>query len=294
MRIIFTVFFVLLIGLPFVVKAQPAMMFADASSSIFRFQYKLAEQGNPEAQYKVGEMYELGRGVPMDKAKAREWYNKSVKQGHQKSSYRLLYMDIETSGMNAERKQQMAQLQREAKAGISDAQYFLGRMYAHGVGVSKDLKEAQTWYSKATFNGVPEAESELIAVEEEIARVEARQAQQKAAAEAERKKKEAEEQARKEEAKKARQRELAAKREAEKKREADMQQLQQDKAAAAAESKRRAAAEAARKRQEAAAAASKQAPPADAVQDAPEVDENAVFESDPCKGKKAKFLSICK
>jgi hypothetical protein len=297
MRIIFTVFVFLLMGLPFVVKAAPDFRFADASSSIFRFQYKLAEQGNPEAQYKVGEMYELGRGVVADKERAREWFDKAAKQGHQKSSYRLLYLDIEKNGMNPQRKQQLDQLRREAKSGVADAQYFVGRMYANGVGVQRNLNEAQSWMSKATFNGVPEAESELVIIEDEIARIEVREKQQQAAAEAERKKKEAEEKARKEEeARKARERELAARREAQRKEEArkaaaERRQLQDDKAAAAAESRRRAEAE--RKRQAAAAAAAqKQA--AEEESSVPEVDENAVFESDPCKGKKAKFLSICK
>ena len=174
-----------------------------------------------------------------------------------------------------------------AGTGVGDAQYFLGRMYAAGVGVPKSYSNAQTWLSKATFNGIPEAETELIAVQEEIARIEARQAQRQAAAEAERKKKKAAEKARKErEAKEARDKELAAKREAQRKaaarREAERQRQEQQAAAAAAERQRQ------QKQQQRAAAAKAE------EDSAPEVDENAVFESDPCKGKKAKFLSICK
>ena len=285
MRIIFTVFICLVLGLPFVVKAQAQVMFADASSSIFRFQYKLAEQGNAEAQYKVGEMYEMGRGVQQDREKAREWYTKAAGQDHKKSTYRLLFLDIQASGMNNARKQQLQALQNEANSGVGDAQYFLGRMFAAGVGVPKSYSNAETWLSKATFNGIPEAENDLIAVQEEIARIEARQAQRKAEAEAERKKQEAAEKARKErEAREARERELA-KREAQRKeaarREAERTRREREAAAAAA---------AQRQQQQ------RTAKPAPKPEEsgAPEVDENAVFESDPCKGKKAKFLSICK
>jgi len=285
MRIIFTVFFCLLLGLPFVVKASTPVLFSDASSSIFRFQYKLAEQGNAEAQYKVGEMYETGRGVDQDREKAREWYTKAAKQDHPKSKYRLLFLDIQKSGMNVERKQQLVQLQKDANSGVGDAQYFLGKMYAAGVGVPKNINNAQTWLSKATFNGITEAETDLIAVQEEIARAEASQAQQKAAADAERKKQEAAEKARKErEAKQARDN---AKREAQQReaarREAERQQRERAAAAAAAQ-----------QRQQKQRAAPPPEPKQEAKSGAPEVDENAVFESDPCKGKKAKFLSICK
>ena len=34
----------------------------------------LAEQGNPDAGGLLGEMYELGRGVPQDDSQAIKWY----------------------------------------------------------------------------------------------------------------------------------------------------------------------------------------------------------------------------
>ena len=268
--------------------ALPVVATADALSSIFRFQVKLAEQGNPEAQYKVGEMYESGKGVGKNQAKAREWYTKANAQGHKKASYRLLYLDIQKSGVDDKSKLKLGQLRKEANAGSGDAQYFLGRMYASGVGVSKSYKQAQSWLSKATFNGISEAETELIAVEEEIARIEARNAERKAAAAVKAKEKEAAEKAKRErEAKKKRERQLAKQREARAReaaarREAERKRQQDSATAAAAE----------RERQQRAAAAAAAA--AKKNDDKPKVDENAVFESDPCKGKKAKFLSICK
>ncbi len=292
MRIIITVLFCLLLGSPLLIQADVFIVFADAASSIFRFQYKLAEQGNAEAQYKVGEMYETGRGVNKDLVKAREWYTKSATQEHSKSSYRLLFLDIRASGLSVERKKQVDQLYKEAASGSADAQYFLGRMYAAGVGVKKDLSQAREWLSKATFNGVPEAETDLIAVDEELARIKAKEekgdAEKQAAAEAERQKKEAAEKARKEHAiRQARERELAAKRAAERKaaarRDAEHQRLEREKAAAAAAERQRQE----KLRAEKAAAEEQES-------GAPKADKDAVFESDPCKGKKAKFLSICK
>jgi len=41
-----------------------------------------ANQGDTEAQNRLGELYAKGRGVPQDYAQARAWYEKSASQGH--------------------------------------------------------------------------------------------------------------------------------------------------------------------------------------------------------------------
>jgi TPR repeat protein len=40
-----------------------------------------AQQGRPEAQYKVGYLYEQGLGTTKDTAQAIVWYEKADKQG---------------------------------------------------------------------------------------------------------------------------------------------------------------------------------------------------------------------
>ena len=40
-------------------------------------------------------------------------------------------------------------LVRESRLGNSEAEYFLGLMYARGQGVPKDYKAARTWFEKA-------------------------------------------------------------------------------------------------------------------------------------------------
>jgi TPR repeat protein len=41
----------------------------------------LAEQGNPEAQFILGQMYNTGRGVSQDYAEAVKWYRRAAEQG---------------------------------------------------------------------------------------------------------------------------------------------------------------------------------------------------------------------
>jgi len=50
---------------------------------------KAAEQGDAEAQSKLGFRYERGMGVPRSLAEAVKWYHKAAEQGHQYAKYWL-------------------------------------------------------------------------------------------------------------------------------------------------------------------------------------------------------------
>lgn len=274
---------------PLASPAETAIVFSDVSAGVFRFQIKLAEQGNAEAQYKVGEMYETGKGAEKNIDSARTWYDKAAKQGHKKAEYKLLFIEISVNGLNDFTKSQLANLRTEASNNNSDAQYFLGKMYASGVGVPKSLEDALTWLNKATFNGVPEAEHEAIAVEEELVRIREREAKRRAeAAEESRKQREADDLARKE--REARDRENSAKREADKtaaRKEAERNKLELDRIASQqVEQDEKTRIEREKQEREKAEAAKRQAEKDAAAK--------ATFESDPCKGKSARFLSTCR
>jgi TPR repeat protein len=45
----------------------------------------LAEQGDAKAQFNLGMMYDLGRGVPQDHVQAYMWYNLAAAQGDKKA-----------------------------------------------------------------------------------------------------------------------------------------------------------------------------------------------------------------
>ncbi len=80
--------------------------------------YKMAvKQGDIDAQYALGFMYEEGKGVKQDYAKARELYMKAAKQGS------------------------------------IDAQTNLGAMYDDGRGVKRNYKKAVEFYKKAAKQG---------------------------------------------------------------------------------------------------------------------------------------------
>ncbi|TDX28427.1 hypothetical protein DFO67_110127 [Modicisalibacter xianhensis] len=53
------------------------------------------------------------------------------------------------------------QVEEEARQGVPQAQYSLGRMYAFGQGVEKDMVTAVKWYRKAADQGLAEAQYRL-------------------------------------------------------------------------------------------------------------------------------------
>jgi len=61
----------------------------DANAKLFEVHSRLAAMGSAEAQFKLGEMCEEGRGTPRDLVKAREWYEKAAQQGHEEAKRRL-------------------------------------------------------------------------------------------------------------------------------------------------------------------------------------------------------------
>jgi len=293
MRIFSYLILALSMSLSTFANAEDTVSFSNVSAGIFRFQVKLAEQGNPEAQYIVGEMYEKGSGVTKNKTKALHWFEKSAAQGHKKSGYKLLYLEIQSNGLNDFTKTQLGALRKEAASGNEDAQYYLGKMYAAGVGMPKSLNNALTWLNKATFNGIAEAEHEAIAVEEELDVIREQQASKRAAALAETQKRKAEED-----------RAKAAWIKKDKQRKAESAKRQSTKNAdaqrAAAQRKRveqeRRLLEEEHKRLEKERKAVEAELARNAKQEKQEkkVKTEASYESDPCKGKSARFLSTCR
>jgi TPR repeat protein len=104
----------------------------------------LAEQGDPEAQTYVGEIYEKALGRSPDYAVAAKWY------------------------------------QRAAEQGYATAQVSLGQLYEHGLGVPKDMVAALNLYRKAS--GLGEAFEIVSAADLEALQGQVDQSQRKAQA----------------------------------------------------------------------------------------------------------------
>jgi len=266
---------------------------ASQADALFDFQMKLAKKGNAEAQFKVGEMYESGTGVKQDMAEATNWITKAAKQNHEAANFKLLYWDVEKNDITDGNKAKVEDLKAKAESGNGQAQYYFGKMYANGVGMKKNPDKAINWLNKAALVGVLQAEPEIVKIREDKQRqaLAKRRAEEKKRAQL-KAKQEKERQARLEE-----QRRLQAKKQAEAKARAE-EMAQKEKAAAEAEAKAKQS-EAEKQRMLAQKEAEERQRKAQKQalikkREAEEKARKAQFESDPCSGKSARFLSTCK
>jgi TPR repeat protein len=260
---------------------------------VFDFQMKLAQKGNAEAQFKVGEMYETGRGVEKNIVEAKRWITRAAEQGHQAANYKLLYYDLQNNGVTAKNKPKLAELQQAAKGGNGIAQYYVGLMHSRGVGLRRNSTVALDWLGKASTLGVTAAEAEIAHINEARS-----QYQLRAKQDAERKAREQEEAKRQEEEER---RKVAAQREAEKRKQqqaATKKKAEQNqKAARQREAERIAAEERAKQERLIAQREAEAEQKRQAVlkqREEKEAKKKAQFESDPCAGKSARFLSTCR
>jgi TPR repeat protein len=113
----------------------------------------LAEQGNVEAQLRLGLMYHKGLGVTADSAKAMKWLRLAADQENAQAQYVL--------GTIYWRKNDNAEMfklfLRSAEHGYGYAQDNLGDTYASGVGVPVDNVQAYFWHDRAAAQGVQNA-----------------------------------------------------------------------------------------------------------------------------------------
>lgn len=124
--------------------------------------YRLgAELGEAEAQYILGAMYSLGRGVPRDDVQAAAWFRKAAEQGLAAGQTALGGWYYEGRGVPRDDMQAVAWLRKAAEQGEALAQGFLGAMYGAGRGVPQDDVQAVAWYRKAAEQGVAQAQFDL-------------------------------------------------------------------------------------------------------------------------------------
>jgi len=123
-----------------------------------------AAQGNPDAQFNLGQAYKLGRGVTADLVQAEEWYRKAAMQGHPQAqdNYGLALFQ------NGKREQAVEWLQRSASRGEPRTQFVLGTMYFNGDGVERDWVRAYALIVRSSQSGLPQASSALAQMDKYI------------------------------------------------------------------------------------------------------------------------------
>jgi TPR repeat protein/uncharacterized membrane protein YhaH (DUF805 family) len=133
----------------------------NSSTTILLSSEKLAEQGDPDAQYKLGVMYADGQGVVKNEHTAVQWFQKAAEQNNASAQNALGYMYDNGRSVIKNERTAVEWYQKAADQGFANAQYNLGFMYANGRGVVKNERTAIQWFQKAADQGYAEAQYNL-------------------------------------------------------------------------------------------------------------------------------------
>ncbi len=114
---------------------------------------KSVERGNPIAQNRLGEMYAQGVGVEANYSEALALFEKSSSQNYPKAFTNIGYMYYIGSGVDKDYKRALDYFLKAANQGEVNAQTYLGIMYSKGYGVNTNAVESAKWYQKAAEQG---------------------------------------------------------------------------------------------------------------------------------------------
>ena len=117
----------------------------------------LAEKGDADAAFNLGQAYRLGRGVAVDLALAQKWLQKAASAGHldAETTLGLLLFD------SGSRDQAMQWLKKAAERGEPRAMLVYGTALFNGDGVPRDQMMAYAYVSRSAAQGLEPARTTL-------------------------------------------------------------------------------------------------------------------------------------
>lgn len=117
----------------------------------------LAEAGDADAQFNLGQAYRLGRGVPQDMRLAEQWFERAARQRHDQAGANLGLLLFQ----NGRAREAMPWIQAAAMRGDPRAQYVFGTALFNGDVVRRDMARAYAMMSRAAAQGFPQAVEQL-------------------------------------------------------------------------------------------------------------------------------------
>ncbi len=117
----------------------------------------LAQAGDADAQFNLGQAYRLGRGVPQDMTLAEQWFERAARQRHDQAGANLGLLLFQ----NGRAREAMPWIQAAALRGDPRAQYVFGTALFNGDVVRRDMPRAYALMSRAAAQGFPQAVEQL-------------------------------------------------------------------------------------------------------------------------------------
>lgn len=117
----------------------------------------LAEKGDPEAQFDLGQAYRWGRGVQLNLATAKTWYERAANQGQVDAQTTLGLLLFQNGGQA----DGLKWLKKAAEQDEPRAQLVYGTALVNGDGVSQDPALGYAFVSRAAQQGLQAAQETL-------------------------------------------------------------------------------------------------------------------------------------
>lgn len=112
-----------------------------------------AEKGDPEAQFRAGQMYAVGIGTKRDYAEALKWFRKATDQGNLSAMTSLGGMYLRGEGIAQDTTEGFRLLHKAVEGGLPRAYALIGMTYYDGLVVPKNHAEAAKWMRAAAERG---------------------------------------------------------------------------------------------------------------------------------------------
>ena len=109
----------------------------------------LAENGNPDAQYRLAVQYQAGLGVVQNPLQAYHWMREAAGQDQGLALHGLGIMYLYGECVEKDEREAANWLQRAADHGLVGSMAALASMYEQGLGVDKDPAKAKELYKAA-------------------------------------------------------------------------------------------------------------------------------------------------
>ena len=134
----------------------------------------LAERGDPDAQFNLGQAYRLGRGVPLNLPLAKSWFERAAASGHLDGETTLGLLLFQ-SGDQA---QGLKWLKQAAEQGEPRAQLVYGTALYNGDGVPQDRMLGYAFVSRSAAQGLGPAKDTLAQLDQLMPAIDRRRALQ--------------------------------------------------------------------------------------------------------------------
>ena len=117
----------------------------------------LAEGGDPDASFNLGQAYRLGRGVPTNLASAQTWFERAAEKGHVDAQTTLGLLLFQ----NGDQENGLRWLKAAADKGEPRALLVYGTALVNGDGVTQDPVLGYAYVSRAAAQGLAPAKDTL-------------------------------------------------------------------------------------------------------------------------------------